>query len=311
MPNLSIVIPVYFNEENLPITYKALKDELDKRQNDLSYEMIFVDDGSGDRSFEILRHIQKKDKKVRLVRLSRNYGSQMAILAGIKNATGDCIGCISADLQEPPELIPRLYDEWLCGYEIVIAAREDREDSLVNKLLSNLFYFVFRTIVSTDMPKYGYDLFLLDKKVANALSQQKLNNVGLIGQLLQMGYRRKFIPYVRQARKIGKSKFTFAKKFKLAIDNIVNFSYIPLRVISTIGIISSFLSGLFIFYIIINRLFFNIPVQGYATITVLISFFSGLILFSLGIIGEYIWRIFDVAKNSPEFLVKEKFGFDL
>ncbi len=160
-----------------------------------------------------------------------------------------------------------------------------------------------------DMPKYGYDLFLIDKEVVTALSSQKLNNVGLIGQILQMGYRRKFVFYVRKAREIGESQFTFGKRIKLAVDNLVNFSYIPLRLISIIGIISSIMGFMFGIFSIFVRIFYKVPIKGYSTTVVLISFFSGLILFSLGTIGEYIWRILDVAKNNAEFLVEEKIGF--
>ena len=309
MPKLSIVIPVYFNEANLPITYKVLKKEIKLNKIEADTEIIFVDDGSGDNSFEVLKEIQANDHNVKILKLSRNFGSQMAILAGIKNSSGDCVGCISADLQEPPELIFRMYKEWQDGYKVIIAAREGREDGLINKMFSNMFYSVFRLIVSKEMPKYGYDLFLIDKEVIRALSTQKLNNVGLIGQILQMGYRRKFVFYVRKAREIGKSRFTFGKRVKLAVDNLVNFSYIPLRLISVIGIISSIIGFLFGIYSIFIRIFYQVPIKGYSTTVVLISFFSGLILFSLGTIGEYIWRILDVAKNNAEFLIEEKIGF--
>ena len=161
MAKLSVVIPVYFNENNLPVTYEALKKEIQKNKMESDTEIIFVDDGSGDDSFAVLRKIQAKDPNVKILKLSRNFGSQMAILAGIKNSSGDCVGCISADLQEPPELIFRMYKEWQNGHKVIIAAREGREDSLINKMLSNIFYSIFRLIVSKDMPKYGYDLFLI------------------------------------------------------------------------------------------------------------------------------------------------------
>lgn len=310
MHKLSIIIPVYYNEKNLPITYKAIKEEIKKRDMKLNIEIICVDDGSGDNSFGVLKELQKEDNIIKIIKLSRNYGSQMAILAGLKNSSGDCAGCISADLQEPPELIFQLYNEWQNGYDIVIAAREKRNDGLFDKILSNSFYFIFRIIVSKNMPKYGYDLFLIDKKVLDALSQQKLNNVGLIGQILQMGYKRKFIYYIRRRREIGKSRFTFIKKINLAVDNLVNFSYIPLRFTSIIGILASTFAFIFGLYTIFVKLFSNIQPIGYSTTIVLISFFSGLILFSIGIVGEYIWRILDIVKNKTEFLVEEKIGFD-
>ena len=310
MPKLSIVVPVYYNEQNLAITYRALRREINKNKMETDIELIFVDDGSEDNSYSVLKELQSKDPIVKIIKLSRNYGSQMAILAGIKNSSGDCMGCISADLQEPPELIFRMYKEWEKGYEIVIAAREGRQDNWMSRLMSNLFYFIFRMVVSKEMPKYGYDLFLIDKKVMKALSGQRLNNVGLIGQILQMGYKRQFVFYVRRVREIGRSRFTFGKKIKLAVDNIVNFSYIPLRFISIVGIFSSIFGFLFGFYSIFIRFFYKVPVKGYSTTVALISFFSGLVLFSLGIMGEYIWRILDVVKNNAEFLVEEKIGFD-
>ncbi len=309
MAKYSMIIPVYFNEPNLPVTHQVLSEEIEKRAGTDEVEMIYVDDGSGDNSFQVLKRISENDRRVKVIRLSRNFGSQMAVFAGLKHATGDCAGCLSADLQEPPELFFEMVEAWREGNDIVIAARKGRKDRWLTRTLSHLFYMVYRRLVSAEMPKYGYDSFLVDRKVIEALFCQKLNNVGLVGQMLQMGFRRQIVFYVRRGREIGKSRFTFEKRFKLAIDNIVNFSYIPIRLISLIGILTSVLSFFYGVFVIISKIFINIPVPGYTTTVVLILFFSGLILLSLGIIGEYIWRVYDVAKNSPEFLVQEKIGF--
>lgn len=307
MPHLSIVIPVYFNAENLPVTYAALSQTISEQTPPIDVEIIFVDDGSGDGSFNVLKELREKDDRIKIVRLSRNYGSQMAILAGMKMASGKCAACMSADLQEPPQFVFQMYREWEKGADVVIAARQGREDGWMTRVMSNAFYISFRALVSRSMPKHGYDLFLLDSQVIQAIQRQKMNNIGLIGQILQMGYQRRFIFYTRQERKIGHSRFTFSRKLKLALDNIVNFSYLPLRFISILGLCSAIFGFAFGFYTAVLRIFSSAP-RGYSTTVILICFFSGLLLFSIGVLGEYIWRILDLVTQRPEFLIAETRG---
>ncbi|MBM3589835.1 MAG: glycosyltransferase family 2 protein [Alphaproteobacteria bacterium] len=307
MPKLSILIPVYFNESNLLKTYDLLnKDvlfELDSSGFD--YEIIFVDDGSGDNSFEILQQLKSKNSKIKIVKLSRNFGTNNAILAGISIANGDCLTVISADLQDPPKIILELLEKWQKGFKVSLAVRESRSDPLISKIFSALFYKIFRLLALKNMPKKGFDTFLIDRKVVDFLKNNFEKNIFINGLILWSGYKTAEISYIRQKRLDGKSRWTFAKKFKYFIDCIIAFSYTPIRFVAIGGLIISLLSFLYFGMIVFNYFFYKVAIAGWSSIVCLILLSFGIQMISIGIIGEYLWRTLDSTRNRPNFVIDE------
>jgi dolichol-phosphate mannosyltransferase len=277
---------------------------------DFEYEYIFVDDGSGDNSYSVLQEFAAKDNRIKVIKLSRNFGSFVASLAGIRNATGDCLTVISADLQDPPELIHEMAQEWEAGCKVVLAVRKKREDSFLSKLLSSIFYRFMKRFVMSDMPIGGCDFFLIDKKVAQIVSHLQEKNTSLTGLVLWLGFERKIIHYNRVKRELGKSMWTFRKKFKYFIDSITAFSYLPLRLASVLGVAISVFGFIYIGYIFYLYFFVMIAPPGWSTLMVVVLFVSGVQLIMLGVIGEYLWRNFDETRKRPVYVVDETLGID-
>ena len=303
MAKLSIIIPVYFNEMNLHDLYDDLKSKvLDKLE---AYELVFVDDGSQDSSYTILKEIQALDSNVMLVKLSRNFGSHSAILAGLIHSTGDCAVMKAADLQEPSTMILEMYEKWLQGNNVVLAIRKDRQEPWLQKTISNLYYKVMRKIALSSMPDGGFDCFLIDRKVIKVLELMDEKNSTLMGQILWAGFKTDKIYYTRLQREKGKSRWTLSKKIKLFVDSILAFSYFPIRFISTMGILTFFGTIIWLLYILYAKFFIGIEVEGWTTLMITNLFFYGLILLTLGIIGEYLWRAFDAARQRPSYIVEE------
>lgn len=307
MSLLSVVIPVYFNEESLPILYERLI----KVAGDLkraSFEFIFVDDGSGDGSFNILERFSETDSRVKIVKLSRNFGSFVACLAGLSYAKGDCAAIIAADLQDPPELLIRFYEKWEGGSKIVCAVRESREDNKIKILFSKIYYYFLKLIAIKEMPSGGFDSALIDRKVMDILVNTKEKNTTLMGQILWTGFNRDIIYYCKKERRHGKSKWTLSKKIKYFIDSFIAFSYFPIRAISLSGILIAFLAFLFGTYTILQKIFFGVAVQGFTTLIVVILFTSGVQMLMIGVVGEYLWRNLDETRKRPVFIVDKLVG---
>ena len=303
---ISIIIPVYFNQENLLITYDRLKSTvLDKIS---SYELILVDDGSGDNSWGVMQEIRKNDSNVKLIKLSRNFGSITAQLAGLKNAQGNCVTVIAADLQDPPEIILELYEKWKNGIKVCLAVRNDREESFVQKFISNTFYKIMKKIALKNMPLGGFDCFLIDKQVVNVINLIEEKNSSVIGQILWCGFNTDCIYYTRKSREIGKSRWTLSKKIKYFIDSILAFSYTPIRLTIVGGLTISAVSFFVIIFLIFEWLFIGVPVRGWTSMICLILFTSGIQLIVLGIIGEYLWRTLDESRNRPMYIIEKQEG---
>lgn len=308
MKMISIVIPVYYNEQNLPITYHKLKHNvLSAIKTD--YEIIFVDDGSKDNSYNELLKLRESDKKVKIIKLSKNFGQHIAIYAGLKNIKGDCAIVISADLQDPPELILQMLDKYSNNYKVVIAVREDRQDGLFQKMFSYIFYCLIRRYAIKDMPKNGFDCFLADKQVIDVLTKVETKNLSLFNQIIWLGFNRAEVHYTRLNRDIGKSGWSFSKKIKLAIDSLLAFSFTPIRVISLLGIIVCISSFIYAIYVIIQKIFLG-AYTGWSSLMVAISLLSGIQMLMLGIIGEYLWRNFDETLKRPLYIIDEKHGIE-
>ena len=307
MKKLSIIIPVYFNEPNINKTYKELEEVVLKnlKSYKYNYELIFVDDGSKDNSVGLIRELMKKHKNIKLVRLSRNFGSHPAILAGLSVCTGDAAAFISADLQDPPKIILEMLEKYEEGNQAVIAVRKNREESFIQKFFSNTYYKIMQKIAISNMPKGGFDCFLIDRKIINVLVQMQEKNTSLMGLILWSGFKLEKIYYTRKKREDGKSRWTLSKKIKYFTDSIISFSFFPIRCISVIGFMFFFFSLIALAYIFFQKIFGNIPVQGYTTLILVLLMSSGLILLTLGIIGEYLWRIFDATKTRPTYIIDE------
>lgn len=302
----SILIPVYFNELNIPHTIPRLQ-MLSESFSNYEMEFIFVDDGSKDNSLRLLLAEKKKDSRIKVIKLSKNYGSMQAIQAGLNYVTGDCVGIISADLQDPPELFEEMIKSWEQGKKIIMATREDRNETFSQKLFSNTYYYLMDKFAIKGYPKGGFDFVLIDRQVVNELKNINEKNTNIMSLIFSLGYEQASIPYIRQEREHGKSKWTFSKKVKLFVDSFVSFSYVPIRFMTGMGFIIAILSFIYALYTMISYLFGNVGVQGWTTIVALITLLQGIMMIMLGIIGEYLWRILDETRKRPGYIVDEVF----
>ena len=304
MKTISIVIPVFFNESSLPKLFHAII-KLESRINKkgMGLELIFVDDGSGDESFSELIKIKAQRPATKIIKLSRNFGSIRAIKTGFRFVTGDCFTFLAADLQDPPELIDQMIDQWLKGTKYIICTRAKRDDPLLSQLFSKIFYKLVRLFVVKDFPKGGFDLFLLDKSMLPYMLQSGKNiNIALFTYAL--GYKPEMIPYHRQKREYGKSRWTSTKKLNYFIDSMMGFSIIPIHLISMIGTFLAIISFIYGLIVMVNVMISGAIVPGFAALATLISFLFGLVLIMLGIIGEYLWRIFENTNGIPETVIE-------
>ncbi len=304
MKKISIITPVYYNEGSLPLLYNELqKLESNLFKKDVALELIFVDDGSGDNSFIELLKIKRARPETKVIKLSRNFGNIRAEKAGYPYITGDAFCSLAADLQDPPELIEEMVDYWLEGQKFTICVRDERIDPPLTTFFANQFYKLVRSFVIKDYPKGGFDLALMDKTMLPyMLGSGKNINTALFAYSL--GFEPKIIKYKRQKREHGKSRWTFAKKFNYFIDSILGFSVIPLHLISWVGISLALVSFLYGLYVVLEVVIHGQQVPGFASVFALTAFLSGLTLTMLGIIGQYIWRIFDQVNGAPESVVE-------
>ncbi len=304
MPQISIIIPCYQNEQIIPVTAARLISNEELFNRDVEFEYIMVDDGSKDNTFsELVKFHQRYSYKVKIVRLTRNFGTHAAVLAGLNYATGDCHVVLCADLQDPPELIPKMYGFWKQGTKLVIANRIANERPWLKSLLSKAFHAVMKKIAFPNAPSGGFDLCLMDERIRTILVKINEKHTSLRYLLLWLGYEYVSIPYVRE--KGGKSQWTFSKKVQLAIDSIVAFSYAPIRAIMILGILMGFFAlgyGIFVLYAQGTGL---MTIIGGAYLLVLVLFILSIQLFALGIIGEYVWRGLDILRNRPNYIVQE------
>ena len=303
MSKLSIVIPVYYNADTLMLLYEDMKEKILGIIGD--YELVFVDDGSGDNSWEIMNQIREMDERVKLVKLSRNFGEHAAILAGLAQCTGDCAVTKQADLQEDSELILEMYDSWKRGNKVVLAVRADRDEGAVQKFFANLYYAIVRKFVMKDMPVGGFDCYLLDRQVIEVLLMLDEKNSALTLQVLWVGFKSEKIYFHRKAREIGKSRWTLSKKIKLVLDSMMSFSYTPVHFMSITGVLFFIVACIWALVLVIHTCVYGVDVAGWATIMVVMLLSSGLIMMILGILGEYVYRALDASRNRPPFLIDE------
>jgi dolichol-phosphate mannosyltransferase len=302
---ISFVIAVYHNEGALTKTYENIRQVFSNELTHHEYEIVFVDDGSKDGSLNEILSLKNQDPGIKAITFTRNFGQMAAMLAGFREATGDAVINISADLQDPVSLIPQMVEKWQEGSEIVICYRTDRADSLAAKLFSRLAYGVLR-MSHPQIPPGGFDFVLMDRKVMDSFNAIDVRHRYFQGDLLWTGYRTSFIPYVRLKRTIGKSQYNFSKKLKNFLDAILDASYLPIRFISLLGFITSALGVLYSISIVFSWLRGETPFSGWAPIMIAILMVGGLIMVMLGVIGEYVWRINEEVRKRPNYVIRDK-----
>lgn len=304
LSKISIVIPVYFNEGNLLPLYDDLKKEVFDKI-DYDYELIFVNDGSLDNSLEQMRQLAKRDSHIHNISLSRNFGSHAAILCGLCACTGDLAAIKAADLQEPSHLILDYASKWEEGYNVIIATRADRPEGKKQVLFANAYYSLVRKTALPNMPEKGFDNFAIDRKVIDVLKNLDEKNSAITGQILWSGFKTVEIPYHRQAREIGKSRWTLKKKIRLVSDTLYSFSLLPIKFITGVGAFTFVGTIIWAIFILISKITGKVPVDGWTTsiIVQLLSF--GIIMVTIGVLGEYLWRTFDASRNRPVYIIEE------
>ncbi|GGH64011.1 putative glycosyltransferase YkcC [Paenibacillus silvae] len=302
----SIVVPIYYNELNIPHTVPRLQ-KLQNLLPECDLEFVFVDDGSKDKSLELLLEARSQDQRIKVVKLSRNFGSMAAIQAGLAYATGDCVGIIAADLQDPPEMFREMLDHWKIDKKVVLGTRSDREESFSQKLFSNTYYYLLEKMALKGYPKGGFDFLLIDRQVVQEVLRIQEKNTNIMSLIFWLGHDQVQIPYVRQERKLGESRWTLAKKIKLFIDSFVSFSYAPIRIMSFIGFFTALFSILYGLFVVFSTVFGIIELKGWTTIVALITFLLGVIMVMLGTIGEYLWRILDESRERPSYVIDQTF----
>lgn len=304
MKKISVLIPCHNEEKSLPLLYPELVKLMDSTPN-YQWELMFVNDGSTDGTLEHLRQLRQQDQRVNFVDLSRNFGKEAAMLAGFDYVTGDCMVIIDADLQDPPELIPEMIKWWEQGYEDVYAKRKTRgRESWLRKWLSLMFYRLLQSSSRFDVLQNVGDFRLLDRSCINALRQMRESERYTKGMYSWIGFKKKEVVFDRGDRVAGTSSWSFRQLFSLAIDGITSFTSLPLRISTVVGFIVSMLAFIYMIYVFIKALIWGDPVQGYPSLVILLLFLGGIQLLSLGIIGEYIGRIYNETKNRPDYIVR-------
>lgn len=303
MSKISIVVPVYYNSDTLMMLYEDMKEKILGKLGD--YELVFVDDGSGDNSWDIMNRIREMDSNVKCVRLSRNFGEHAALLAGLSVCTGDCAVTKQADLQEDSEIILEMYESWKKGNKVVLAVRSERDENPVKKFMAHLYYVIIHKFVNERMPVGGCDCYLLDRQVIDVLQMLDEKNSSLTLQVLWAGFKTDHVYFHRKEREVGKSRWTLSKKVKLAMDSMMSFSYFPIRFMSTVGVLFFVLSVIMAIEVIVEKIVVGTPILGWASLMCVVLFSFGCMMLMLGILGEYVWRALDASRNRPPYLIDE------
>jgi polyisoprenyl-phosphate glycosyltransferase len=306
MPKLSVIIPCYYNEANIPVTTAELIANEKQFDSDMEFEYIMVDDGSKDLTLSALTTFKNRyPHKVTVIKLSGNFGSYNAILAGMKYATGDCTVVITADLQDPPSLMVKMVDYWKKGIKLVVANREQRNEPFLTKLFAGLYQKMMRKYALPNLPEGGFDFCLFDKQLREQVLALDEKNTNSLYLLIWLNYDYVSIPYTRQERTIGKSRWTLKKKMKLFIDSFVSFSYTPLRLITGAGLVLGFISFVYALYVVFAKLNGQVDVEGWTAMMVVFLLVSSFQMIAIGIIGEYLWRNLEASRKRPPYVIEK------
>jgi glycosyltransferase involved in cell wall biosynthesis len=308
----SVVAPCYNEEKSLPELYRRIKEVMEQTGD--PWELVLINDGSADRTAELMQELHATDSRVHYIDFARNFGHQIAVTAGMDYAQGDAVVLIDADLQDPPELILEMIEKWKEGYQVVYAVRRERKGESWFKLVTaKVFYRLIYRITEVDIPLDTGDFRLMDRKVIEAIKQMKERHRFIRGMTSWVGFKQTGVSYVRQERFAGETKYPFRKMLRFAMNAITGFSYLPLQLATYLGFTIATLSGLGAIGVVIARLFGdpdNQPFFGQATTLVMVLFLGGVQLISLGIVGEYLGRIYDEVKGRPMYVVNEAVGFE-
>lgn len=309
-PTYSFIVPVFNEEATLPELYRRLSAVMDCM--DGSVEVVLVDDGSHDRSLALMRELHERDHRICYLSFTRNFGHQVAVTAGLNFVRGQAIVVLDADLQDPPELIPTLAEKWRRGYDVIYAQRVQRHrEGWFKRLMAYVFYRLLRQLADVDIPTDTGDFCLMDRRVVDALNAMPERNRYIRGLRSWLGFRQIAIPFERDSRFAGDAKYTFRKSLALAIDGLVSFSKVPLRISTYVGLFAAAIAIVMAILVVYWRFFSPVsPLTGYATIAVAIFFLGAVQLFSIGILGEYIGRIYEEVKNRPVYVLGEVNGFE-
>ncbi|MFZ5631249.1 MAG: glycosyltransferase family 2 protein [Bacillota bacterium] len=305
---LSVVVPMYNEAENIDVFYSRAVKVLEDMGE--PFEIVCINDGSKDNTLDLLLALREKDKRIKIVDLSRNFGKEIAMTAGIESSSGDAVIPIDADLQDPPELIPELVAKWREGYDVVYATRIKREgESWFKQWTAHIFYRIIGKLTRFDIPKDTGDFRIMDRKVVDALKQLREQHRFMKGLFSWVGFRQTSLPYYREPRFAGRSKWNYWKLWNFALEGITSFSYMPLQFATYFGFLVAAFSFIYGVYLIILTLLYSNPVPGYPSLMVVILFLGGVQLLTIGIIGEYIGRIYNETKRRPLYFVRDSFGF--
>ena len=305
MKKITIIIPAYNEEESLPMLYERLNKLMNEVTN-YEFEVLFVNDGSRDKTLEIIKTLREKDNRISYVDFSRNFGKEIAMIAGLDYATGDCVIFMDADLQDPPELIPELIKYWEEGYDDVYARRSSRKgETWLKKFTSKMYYRVLQSLTRVPIQKDTGDFRLLDRRCVNALKKLRESQRCSKSMFSWIGYNKKEVLYERDPRIAGTTKWNYKRLIDLAIDGITAFTTSPLRISTYLSIPTFLALVVYFIYVIIKCIRLNVAIQAFQAIILLILFFSGVQIILIGIMGEYLGRIFNESKNRPLYLVNE------
>jgi dolichol-phosphate mannosyltransferase len=301
-PEISIVIPVYNEVENIVVLYNRLVSVLEEAAVD--FEIVFVDDGSKDESVKCLNELGASDKRVIIVELARNFGHQVAITAGLDFARGRAVIVMDADLQDPPDVLPKFIEKWREGHDVVYAIREHRKEGWLKRTSYKVFYRLMRRVSNIEIPLDAGDFCVMDRRVVDLLKTMPERSRFVRGIRSWVGFSQVGLPFERHARHAGRSKYTVGRLMLLALDGLISFSYVPLRVITALGLSVSVISLLLAIFFFVKKLLYGLSPPGYASIIVSIFFLAGIQLITLGVIGEYVGRIFEEAKRRPMYVLR-------
>ncbi len=311
MPKYSLIIPIYNEEETIPELYRRVSAVMDSLDD--SVELILINDGSRDRSLNLMRQLQERDARVCYISFARNFGHQAAVTAGLNFARGQVIVVLDADLQDPPELIPKMIESWQAGYHVVYAQRTKRKkESWFKRLTAYVFYRLLRQLADVDIPADTGDFCLMDRQVVDVLNSMPERNRYIRGLRAWIGFRQTAVKFERDPRFAGEVKYTFKKSLALAINSLVSFSKIPLRISTYLGLFSALIALLMALLVLYWRLQQpDSPVTGLATILIAVFFLGSVQLISIGILGEYIGRIYEEVKGRPAYTIAEIAGLEI
>ena len=310
MTNISLIIPFYNEIENGTFLFTELKSFIE-RNRALTFEVILIDDGSEDQSFEFFSNqFNSFPGIVKIIKLSKNFGSHSAVRAGLIHANSEYCVFVSADLQDPLELVIELYNEAKKGFEIVFASRNNLPTTFFERIFSSIYSYLMKKYVNKSYPKLGFDTVLFSSKIKENLNLNIESNSSIQLQILHLGFKQSFITYEKKVRKNGKSKWSTAKKIKLFIDSFVAFSYVPIRFVTILGVILFFSGLIFTCILFFRKLILNDLVSGWTMLISILCIGFGVTNISLGIIAEYLWRTFDASRNRPVFVIDEVVEFN-